>query len=56
MGKEISMNENYDDWFYSHYEDEIKLERLEEDEQQRYKNSNYIYAYVWIMYICIWNK
>ena len=23
---------DYDDWYYSHYEDEIKLERMEEDE------------------------
>jgi hypothetical protein len=25
--------EEYDDWYYSHYEDEIKLERVEEDEE-----------------------
>lgn len=25
--------EEYDDWYYSHYEDEIKLERMEEDEE-----------------------
>lgn len=24
---------DYDDWYYSHYEDEIKLERMGEDEQ-----------------------
>jgi hypothetical protein len=23
---------DYNDWYYSHYEDEIKLERMEEDE------------------------
>lgn len=22
---------DYNDWYYSHYEDEIKLERMEED-------------------------
>lgn len=27
--------ENYDDWYYSHYEDEIKLERLEEEEDEQ---------------------
>lgn len=25
---------DYDDWYYSHYEDEIKLERMEEDEEE----------------------
>ncbi len=25
--------EEYDDWYHSHYEDEIKLERVEEDEE-----------------------
>ena len=27
--------ENYDDWYYSTYEDEIKLERLEEEEDEQ---------------------
>lgn len=30
--KEIEQEEvDYDDWYYSHYEDEIKMERMEED-------------------------
>ena len=29
----MSEEEIYWDWYYSHYEDEIKLERLEEDEE-----------------------
>ena len=34
MGKEKNMTrEEYEDWYYSQYEDEIKLERLEEDEE-----------------------
>ena len=26
--------EEYDDWYYSHYEDEIKLESIEEEEDE----------------------
>ena len=26
--------EEYDDWYYSHYEDDIKLERLEDEEDE----------------------
>jgi hypothetical protein len=32
-GKNMMTREEYDDWYYSHYEDEIKLERVEEDEE-----------------------